>query len=92
MKTNATKSISCDKSPDDDETNISMINFSTTSSTKDSKSSSQQFFNNFPFINSTTFTSHDISVQDSRVPDLELTLAAPTRKGGLLAGSTITVI
>ncbi|WMV42378.1 hypothetical protein MTR67_035763 [Solanum verrucosum] len=90
IKTN----ISCDKSQPDDDTNISMINFSTTSSSKDSKSSSQQFSNNFPFINSTTtFTSHDLSVQDSPLPDLELTLAAPTRKStALLAGSTITVV
>ncbi|XP_055819302.1 transcription factor MYBS3-like isoform X2 [Solanum dulcamara] len=96
IKTKGTKSISCDKShDDDDETNISMINFTTTSSSKDSKSSSQQYSNfpvDLPFINSTTFTRHDISVQHSPVLDLELTLAAPTGKGGLLAGSTITVV
>ncbi|XP_004245108.1 transcription factor MYBS3-like [Solanum lycopersicum] len=90
IKTN----ISCDKShtqPED--TNISMINFNTTSSSKDSKSSSQQFSNNFTFINSTTFTSHDISVQDSPLPDLELTLAVPTTKStALLTGTTITVV
>lgn len=103
IKTNGGICISCNKSPDD-ETNISMINFSASSS-KDSKSSSQQYYSNMPetfvdlpFINLTTFTSDQISVQDSPKPDLELTLAAPRplnnqrrKPGGLLAASTITV-
>ncbi|XP_060208468.1 transcription factor KUA1-like [Lycium barbarum] len=104
VKTNGATSISCEKTPDD-ETNISMINFSTTSSNKDSKSSSQQYSNmpatlvDLSFINSSTFTSDPISIQDPPKPDLELTLAAPRplniqrrKPGGLLAGSTITVV
>ncbi|MCD9638906.1 hypothetical protein HAX54_023079 [Datura stramonium] len=103
IKTNGGRCISCNKSPHD-ETNISMINFSTSSS-KDSKSSSQQYYSNMPetfinlpFINSTTFTGDQISVQDSPKPDLELTLAAPRplnnqrrKPGVLLAASTIAV-
>ncbi|KAK4365103.1 hypothetical protein RND71_016461 [Anisodus tanguticus] len=103
IKTNGTGSISCEKSPDD-ETNISMIKFSTSSS-KDSKFSSQQYSNmpatlvDLSFINSNTITSDQISIQDSAKPDLELTLAASRplnnqrrTPSGVLTGSTITVV
>ncbi|XP_016450794.2 transcription factor MYBS3-like isoform X2 [Nicotiana tabacum] len=98
-KTKESTSISYEKSAQHGETNISMINFSTSSS-KDSKSNSQQYSMpatvvNLPFINSSDY----ISIQDSLNPDLDLTLAAPRqlnnqrrKSSGPLAGNTITVV